>query len=261
MWVLRLVFVLAVNAVPVYGVYYRGWSASTVVALYWAENLLIAVFTCVRIALHRALTRKRGHWRQGQLGSKVNNQPSTQGLLGEYATMAFVFTAAHGLFVGAFIVIGGENHSGDAHWQFSRDQFVYGLQWIAAMLALELLFDAFTLRARSFAWLKAYVGQRMGRVLVMHFVIIFGLFAMMATDSPFAILYVLIGFKTLWDLAAGGKAEAAQALPQEPPRWAQSIADSALVEGGGANALRADWQRSRAAQIAAAKEDEEVMPG
>jgi len=36
MWLLRLLFVLAVNAVPVYGVYYRGWSASTVVALYWA---------------------------------------------------------------------------------------------------------------------------------------------------------------------------------------------------------------------------------
>lgn len=260
MWFVRVLFVLAVNAVPVYGVYYRGWSASTVVALYWAENLLVAVFTCARIALHRVLTRKRGHWRQGQLGTKVNDKPSSQGLLGEYATMAFVFTAAHGLFVGAFIAIGGENHGGDAHWQFSRDQFVYGLQWIAATLALEFAFDAFTLRRRSFAWLKAYIGQRMGRVLVMHFVIIFGMFAMMTTDSPFAMLYVLIAFKTLWDLVAGGKAETAQALPQEPPRWAQSLADSVVVEGGGSKAMRADWQRSRAAMIAAAREDEEVMP-
>lgn len=261
MWLVRLLFVLAVNAVPVYGVYYRGWSASTVVALYWAENGLIAIFTCARIALHRALTRKRGHWRQGQLGTKVNDKPSTQGLLGEYAIMAFVFTAAHGLFVGAFVLIGGENHSSDAHWQFSRDQFGYGLQWIAAMLVLEFVFDAFTLRSRSFAWLKAYVGQRMGRVLVMHFVIIIGMFAMMATESPFAVLYVLIGIKTLWDLAAGGKVEAAQPLPKEPPRWAQSLADSVVAEGGGAKAMRADWERSRAAQIAAAREDEEVMPG
>ena len=260
MWLVRVLFVLAVNAVPVYGVYYRGWSASTVVGLYWAENLLIAVFTCARITLHRALTRKRGHWRAGQLGTKVNDKPSTQGLLGEYATMAFVFTAAHGLFVGAFIGMGGSNHSDDVHWQFSRDQFVYGVEWIAAMLALEFAFDAFTIRRRSFAWLKAYVGQRMGRVLVMHFVIIIGMFAMMATDSPFAVLYVLIGIKTLWDLAAGGKAEAAQALPAEPPRWAESLADSVAKKGGGAGAMRAEWERARAAQIAAAREDEEVMP-
>ena len=260
MWGLRLLFVLAVNAVPVYGVYYRGWSASTVVALYWAENLMIAVFTCARIARHRALTRKRGHWRQGQLGTKVNDKPSTQGLLGEYATMAFVFTLAHGIFVGAFVGLGASTHGDDTHWQFSRDQFAYGVGWIAATLALEFVFDAFTLRRRSFAWLKAYVGQRMGRVLVMHFVIIIGMFAMMTTESPFAVLYVLIGIKTLWDLAAGGKVEAAQALPPEPPRWAESLADSVAKKGGGAGAMRKDWERERAAQIAAAREDEEVMP-
>jgi hypothetical protein len=255
----RLLFVLLVNAVPVYGVYYRGWSAGTVVALYWVENLLIAVFTCARIALHRKLTRKRGHWR-AQLGVKVNNKPSTMGLFGEYAVMAFTFTLVHGIFVGAFVAMGSANHPGDAHWAFSRAQFVFGVEWIAAMLALEFVFDAFGLRGRSFAWLKAYVGQRMGRVLVMHFVIIFGMFAMMMTESPYALLYVLIGFKTLWDLAAGGKTATAQALPSEPLRWVGTLADKVAKDAGGARAMRADWERTRAAQIAAEREDEEVMP-
>ena len=101
---LNLLFVLAINAVPLVGVKYYDWSALTVVALYWVENLLVAVFTCARILLHRVLTRKRGHWRTGQLGTKVNDKPSGLGLLGEYATMAFVFTLAHGIFVGAFIL-------------------------------------------------------------------------------------------------------------------------------------------------------------
>src|SRR5437899_7172224 len=84
---LNLLFVLLVNAIPLYGVKVLGWSALTVVMLYWFENLLIAVFTCARIALHRQLTRKRGHWRTGQLGTRVGGKPSGQGLLGEYATM------------------------------------------------------------------------------------------------------------------------------------------------------------------------------
>src|SRR5258708_21491936 len=77
---LNLLFVLLVNAIPLYGVKFHGWSALTVVVLYWFENLLIAVFTCARIALHRQLTRKRGHRRKGQLGTQVNDKPSGLGL-------------------------------------------------------------------------------------------------------------------------------------------------------------------------------------
>src|SRR3954470_24788495 len=69
---LNLVFVLLVNAVPLYGIKYLGWSIGTVLLLYWVESVLVAVFTCARIALHRALTRKSGHWRTGSLGVLVN---------------------------------------------------------------------------------------------------------------------------------------------------------------------------------------------
>src|SRR5215472_5440562 len=160
---LNLLFVLLVNAVPLYGVKQLGWSASTVVVLYWFENLLIACFTCLRIALHRKLTRKRGHWRTGQLGTQVNNRPRTQGLLGEYATMAFVFTFAHGIFVFAFTAIAGANHAGDPRFAFSRDQFWQGAQWMALALLADFLVDAAAMRGRSFAWIKTYVDRRMGR--------------------------------------------------------------------------------------------------
>src|SRR5215469_5039766 len=223
---LNLLFVLLLNAVPLYGVQKLGWSASTVVVLYWFENLLIAFFTCARIALHRKLTRKRGHWRKGQLGTKVNDQPSQAGLLGEYAVMAFVFTLVHGIFVGAFVLIGADNHSGDPRWAFSAAQFWQGAQWMALALIADFLVDAAVMRGRSFAWIRAYVGQRMGRVIIMHLAIIFGMWGMMATESPFAVLYVLIGLKTLWDLStanASAKADVA-ALPERPPALALKIA-------------------------------------
>ncbi len=256
-WI-NLLFVLLVNAVPLVGVKYYGWSASTVVLLYWLENLFIAVFTCARIVLHRWLTRKRGHWRTGQLGTKVNDRPSGQGLLGEYATIAFVFTFAHGIFVGAFTLIAGSNHPDDPLWAVSGVQLRQGATWMFAAMALDFLADAASIRQRSFAWMKAYVGQRMGRVLVMHLAIIFGMWGMMATESPFAVLYVLIALKTLWDLAASNVSAKANALPEQPPAWALKFANK-VGKGGAANFTK-KWAKDREAQIRAAKQDEEVMP-
>lgn len=126
---INLLFVLLLNAIPLYGVFFHSWSGGTVVVLYWLENLLVAVFTCAIIALHRQLTRKRGHWRAGQLGTKVNGKPSTRGLLGEYANLAFLFTIAHGVFVWFFVSVAGPHFAEgiDApFWQFSAAQALHG---------------------------------------------------------------------------------------------------------------------------------------
>jgi len=260
MRLLSLLFALLLNAIPLYGVRELGWSASTVVVLYWFENLVIAVFTCARIWLHRKLTRKRGHWRGGTLGVKVGDQPLKTGLLGEYAVMAFVFTFAHGIFVGAFVLIAADNHSDSAVWQFSREQFSQGALWMSAAIAVEFLLDASTMRSRSFAWIRSYVDKRMGRVLVMHMTIIFGMWAMMATESPFAVLYVLIALKTLWDMAASNASATAAALPAEPPAWVSKLGDGVGKDQGGAAKMRADWKRNVENLQRAAIEDEEVMP-
>jgi len=260
MRMLGLLFALLLNAIPLYGVKVHGWSASTVVVLYWFENLAVAVFTCLRIALHRKLTRKRGHWRAGALGAQANGQPIKAGLLGEYAVIAFVFTLVHGIFVGAFVAIAASNHPNQPIWQFSRAEFLQGAQLMLLVMAAEFVVDAILMRGRSFAWLKGYVGQRMGRVLVMHLTIIVGMGAMMATESPFAVLYVLIGLKTLWDLLASNASARPSELPAKPPRWLGAVADKLGKDAGGAEEMARDWARNRESMISAAREDEEVMP-
>ena len=257
---LNMLFVLLVNAVPLYGIKVLGWSIGTVLLLYWLENLLVAVFTTARIALHRALTRKRGHFRGGTLGSKVNDKPSGSGLLGEYALIAFVFTLAHGIFVVAIVFLFGENKPELADWKFSFEQFRYGALQMLAIMGVDFLIDALTLRSRSFAWIKAYVGQRTGRVLVLHLAIIFGMGAMAMTESPIAVLYVLIGLKTLWDLAASNTSAKTAVLPPEPPAWALKFADKVARDKGGARAMQTDWKHSAEQARRAAIEDEEVMP-
>jgi hypothetical protein len=256
--------VVLVNAVPLAGVLRYGWSVTNVLLLYWVENLLIAVCTCIRIAAHRRLTRKRGHWRGDQLGIRSGNQPLRSGLLGEYATGAFVFTFAHGIFVAVIVFAMGRSHAAEPIWRLSPTAVGIGVLVIAAMLAIELLADLATIRSRSFAWISDLARRRMGRVVVLHLAIIFGILAMVMTDSPLGILYVLVGLKALAELGgvAAGKPKAAAATTAavEPPAWALKVADRIGRDKGGAAMLKARWKQDTEAERRQAIADEEAMP-
>jgi len=249
--------VLVTNAIPVFGVLRLGWSVTNVLVMYWLENLLVAVFTCLRIATHRRLTHKRGHWRSGQLGSSSNGKPSKGGLLGEYATVAFVFTLAHGLFVAVIALLFASRHPQDPLWRFSWDAFRQGALMLSLALAAGFVADLPGMRSRSFAWIKAQVQQRIGRVLVLHLAIIFGMAAMAATDSPLGILYVLIGLKALWDVAL--TRVVAAPVPGQPPRWLLKLGDRLGKDKGGAAAMAEQWKAGIEAAGRQAIEDEQVV--
>jgi hypothetical protein len=204
---------LLINAVPLVGVLAFDWSALDVLVLYWFENVLIAIGTSIRIAVHKALTRKRGYVAgRNRLGIKVNDKPVTSGLLTEYMIASFGFTAAHGVFVVGIVFILRQNFPDQPMWRFSFEQAWHGALAIAAMLAVELVVDLSRIRSISFATMTAYARGRMTRVFVMHLTIIVGMFAMAMTHSPMAILYALIAFKTLADLGGAlGQAAAAPA--------------------------------------------------
>lgn len=249
--------VLVTNAIPVYGVLRLGWSVANVLVMYWLENLLVAVFTCLRIAAHRQLTHKRGHWRSGQLGSSSNGRPSKAGMLGEYATVAFVFTLAHGVFVAVIALLLASKHPDDPLWRFSWGAFRQGALMLSLTLAAGFAADLPGMRSRSFAWIKAQVQQRMGRVLVLHLAIIFGMAAMAATDSPLGILYVLIGLKALWDVAL--TRVVAAPVPKQPPRWLLKLGDRLGKDKGGAAAMAEQWNAGIKAADRQAIEDEQVV--
>jgi len=258
-----VVLALLINAVPLIGVLYFEWSAINVLVLYWFENLMIGFGTLIRLVLHRRWTRKRGYWRHSnRLGIQVNNKPAEMGLIGEYATGTFGFTLGHGIFVGAIAMIVHQNYPDQPMWQLSWAQVFRGAMAIAAFLGIELAIDLTRIRSASFAAIRDYAQARMGRIIVLHLAIIFGMMGMAWSGSPMAVLYVLIGLKTLADLlgVATRGAPKIEDSDTPPPVWTMKMADKLGKDKGGATGFLKKWEAERDQVRKNAIEDEKPMP-
>ena len=258
-----VVLALLINAVPLIGVLYFEWSAINVLVLYWFENLMIGFCTLIRLVLHRRWTRKRGYWRHSnRLGIQVNNKPAEMGLIGEYAIGTFGFTLGHGIFVGAIAMIVHQNYPDQPMWQLSWEQVFRGAMAIAAFLGIELAIDLTRIRSASFASIRDYAQARMGRIIVLHLAIIFGMMGMAWSGSPMAVLYVLIGLKTLADLlgVATRGAPKIEDSDTPPPVWTMKMADKLGKDKGGATGFLKKWEAERDQVRKNAIEDEKPMP-
>ncbi|MFO1506739.1 MAG: DUF6498-containing protein [Lysobacterales bacterium] len=257
-----LALALLVNAVPVIGILHYGWSAANVLVLYWFENLLIAIATTIRLVVHRNLTRKRGYWRVATLeGVTLNDQPVKAGIIGGYAMKAFGFTLAHGVFVVVLLVILAQNYGDQPIWQVAPRQVLHGAIVVAAMVAVGLVADLATIRWWSFAAMKAFATGQFGRIAVLHLAIIFGMFAMAATGSPFSVVFVLIGLKTLTEVGTAlATARAPDSGPRPPPAWMLKAANRFAKDKGGAAGLERKLAADADAARRQAAEDEEAMP-
>jgi hypothetical protein len=214
---LNLLFALLANAIPLIGVRYYGWSVSTVVLLYWFHSLLGVLFTCARIALHRRLTRKRGHWRNGTLGTLNQGVPCAQTLLGEYATIAGPQTVFLGMLIATMAAMAADRHSYDPRWALSIDEVLAGMLAMSAAVLVEFLVDAVTLRMRSFAWVKQYAGRRLGSALILQLIFLVAATAsMLFTDPPIAMLYMMIALMTFCDLVTRGAGTGASPFMAAP---------------------------------------------
>jgi Family of unknown function (DUF6498) len=261
-WVHRA-FLVSTNLVPLAGVLWFGWSASTLLVVFWAETLLTGTANVVRIAVHRKLTRARGHWRQHlnentsykpTFGNDRSARPAEElqketTFLAEYATILYVFTLGHGLFLGIFLVLLQQNWEGDgpSPWGIDSTSLRYGLLAVAGFAIFELLYDLVSLGGQPFSWLKERVQVALGRVVILHFVIIFGAFLMMRYQTPMGFLGILAGLKTLLDLGGSG---APVQTPDKPPRWLAAFGKKQGID------MEREWTNILAAQKRRAEEDE-----
>jgi hypothetical protein len=227
------------NAVPFSGWFLSGWSPGTTLAIFWVENLVLTILIAARIAAHRTATRKRGH---------------QNGFLSKFLITSLAFTFAHGLFLTFILFAVMED-------PVSRGDLVAGIQWMLLAQGASLLIDLWFIGNWPFREVRARVDWMMGRVVVAHLSILFGMFAFMAMGQPWWFFSAFVVFKALMDIA--GLLPKWQYQPKTPPAWL-SRAVKKLPKGRNTRELKDEtfeqyWERANCEEAARSARDEEVV--
>jgi hypothetical protein len=210
---LHLLFALAVNAIPAWGVFALGWSVGVLLILFWLENLLGVLLMGLRLQLHQRrsddpLYRDRDAApRMTVNGKEVRFASHARGFL----ATALPFALAHGVFAIVLPLALAQQESGAAAalWSPRWPDLKMGAALVGLALLCDLLVDLPGLARRPAAALKAQSDARLLRVMLLHVVIIFGALASSLFDSPYGMLAVMLGLKTLVDAALVAASHAA----------------------------------------------------
>lgn len=228
---LPAVILVASNLVPLVGVLAWGWQVFDVVVLYWFENVVLGVINILKMMFCAPDVEKlnlegKRSGRQDEVDpdqlAMAQGMNSEQGgkLIGlHHASKLFfipfftvhygIFTLVHGVFV--FSILGdGDSIMTPSGTPFGEmgvmvdEVFDGNLKWAALALAGSHFF--------SFCYNFFYKGEfrktvlpklmiaPYGRVVVLHFAILGGAFAVQALGSPVFLLVILIIGKIMIDL-------------------------------------------------------------
>lgn len=195
---------IALNALPIYGVFNWGWQSFDLIFLYWLENLIIGLFTLLRMLVRP--------YRHGvDLVMPL--------FLAPFFTLHYgLFCLGHGSFVFSLFAEGrfeSRGMTGVLHhiWPVLQDNH---LLWAAICLLLLQLFDWLRQVARKglgFDSVRQLMVAPYRRIVVLHITIIASGFALGALEEPLAGLIILVLLKTAFDIYHWKKDEAGDRAP------------------------------------------------
>ena len=263
----RLVPLVGINAVPLGGVFLAGWSPATALSLYWWENVIGATLVALRIALHRALTRKRGH-RRLQLGVQRDGDDEARNLgrrkrarkearedgepgsfLGEFLLVAGAGTAVHGVLLWA--LLRELLDAGPEGEQLRLGVLVVGLFQLGAFL-----YDLVGIRRRPFAWIRELAETSASRVSLLHLTLLVGFWFTTGPGDLSGVLGPFVVLKALADLGGALSRAGFDADPEEAPPWLAATMNR-LRPGGGDFAEY--WRERKEREGRLRERDEEVL--
>jgi hypothetical protein len=209
----------------------------------------------VRILLHRRLVPCRGHFKyEPRKGAERGRRGP---FLPGYMTLTLVFSAAHGIFLAAIILILTHNGHGaevGINWQ----EVLKGCGAVLLFLTIGLAMDLPELRGKTFFWIEQMADRHLARVIIVHLSIIFGMLAVAMTNATKAFFGVFVVFKTLNDLAT----VLPQWNPEEPPRWLCRLMDKVPNAPGKAHkdeTFAEFWKRDKADEIERRRKNEQLL--
>jgi hypothetical protein len=183
---LSLLSLIVFNLIPLLGVLFLGWNLSSILVLYWSENVVIGLFNVLKMALA-----------QGEVkGSRmtVNRRPVQAAhrifLIGFFAVHFGFFTFGHGIFV--FTLFGKNLPSLSVLLPGILSLFVsHGISFATNFIGKG--------EYKRVAFPDLFM-QPYKRIFIMHLTVILGAGAAAAMEQPVLALVVLIGLKIIVDV-------------------------------------------------------------
>lgn len=197
------VLLVAVNAIPIIGVAFWGWSLMMILVLYWIESGIVGVNNVFKIARAQggdgpALTVD---------GNRVTSRIAGMGqaaVIGFFVMHYGIFWVVHGVFVFLLPVFAGLSTGSQQGPMDFGPLPPDGLLLSGLLLAASHTVSFFTNYLGRGEYLRATpIGQMMsvyGRVVALHVTILVGAFVIGAFGAPIAALVLLVGIKTAIDL-------------------------------------------------------------
>jgi hypothetical protein len=252
MWpvlIMRVLVVLGLNAVPMWGFFEQEWSPGTTLALYWFQSLVSIPITAAIIEIHRRATHKAGHYSgtttKGIVGGGKVTTRST--FLNVYLWMSIPFVLAHGIFLAVLLGLMWRTAPGGVDY----DNLKLGATALLNIMALGFLVDVFQISRRPFAWIRLRAQSMLARTAVIHFTILIGVGVAAFSDNVTAFFSVFLVLKALADLSG----ELPQWNPREAPGWLVRMMNRIP---GPESDFAADWRKTRLEELQSDEADERI---
>ncbi|MFT4688862.1 MAG: hypothetical protein ACJASX_000303 [Limisphaerales bacterium] len=177
-----VVALVSMNLIPVFGVFFAGWDAGTIMLVYWAENLVVGFYNILKMAL-----------------ATESPIPVRMFLIGFFTVHYGLFCLVHGVFVLAM----GKGMSGG----IEIGQLLVGLKTIAvAVIGLMIshgysFFENFIRRGeRARTTTLGQMAAPYGRIVLLHIAILAAGVPVLLLGSPMPLLLILVALKIVIDL-------------------------------------------------------------
>jgi len=253
----RLARTLGINSIPIAGVFLGDWSTATTLVVYWSETLLAAVFTAGRIAVHRRLTHKKGHyrdqWEESPSRKVEHRKPRPfrpfQTFLSGFLTGSLILTIGLGLFLALLLATVLEG-------TIDREAIEHGVFWMAVAQATAFGGDLLSIRERPFAWVRNAASDVMSHVVLINLGMLCGMFVLAwFGGKPAAFFGTFVMMKLAADLIGlWARRRADVTPPAQLPFWASRL----LARAKPNSDHEAEWREHLAHQAQLEYEDEQA---
>ena len=201
------ILLVAVNAIPIIGVAFWGWSLMMILVLYWIESGIVGIINVFKIARAQGGDGPPVSVDGNRVTIRISGMAAGMGrgaVIGFFIMHYGIFWVVHGVFIFLLPLFAGLSTGLLLGPMDFGPLPLDGLLLSTLLLAASHTVSFFTNYLGRGEYLRATpVGQMMsvyGRVVALHVTVVAGAIVIGLFGSPIAALYLLVGIKTAIDL-------------------------------------------------------------